>query len=527
MMLQTPDPLLPLEAAEQQAWRSLESLLRRTKGFVLLVYFVDTPLLALRLRDHLTDHLARQQQRLDLVAAERADGFAEHALHALFGGLEPGDVGAHWLEAHRGAGQEDWDSERRKLLLRLNERRGRLESEFRSALILLLPSSAAGLMAELAPDLWHVRVLSGSLRCDAGVAQVDLSKVLLPLRRSISVGQGAAATGADAEQALQEWRRQWRGVFGDVQAQHLAASHPGLASISLRDGHRAVHAALSQRNLEDARRVAEDLVALTRLGLAAAEPDRSDRARFELSSALDDLGHVAMAQSQWEQALSSFQESLDLARSLITPNRESPSGLRSVAVSLENLARAHVARQHWAAALESARESIRICRGLAEGTDLFGVRHRELAMALDLAGEIAFMADLLDEARTCFSESVELRRAMIQSWGGQLAKEGELLLALVGMVKVARQQQDWAAAQRFGRDCLDICRRQVERLPDSPEAAEDLAMALMANLDLPDTPTDAYRGEARRIVADLRRRFPTLQRYAELESALQSGDNPT
>lgn len=527
MTSQALDPLLPLEAAEQQAWRTLERILRRASGFALVVYFVNTPPLAYRLRDRLVAHLGLGQKRLEVIAAESADGFADRALHLLFDGTARRDVGAIWLEAHRGGGQDDWDLERRKLLLRLNERRGRLESELRSALILLLPASGAALMAELAPDLWHVRIRSESLRSDADVPQLDPAIFRTHVRRSVSAGQGTAIARADAGAALQEWWRQWRDVFGALDPLHLPASHPGLASISLLDGHRAVHAALSQGQLEAALRVAEDLVALTRLRLVAAEPDGSDRARFELSSALDDLGHVAMVNRDFEQAVLAYEEGLGLARQLAGRSNASRSASFDLTVSLENQARALAALGNPVAGLELVRESIALSRALAEGSDPFGNCRRDLAGALCLAGELALQAGSLDEATHCFDEAAAILRAIVKKWGPLPSLEGELLAPLTGLAKLARARRDWEAAQRFGRECLEIGRWLVDRLPDSPQAAEDLAMALMVNLDLPDVPTDAYRHEAQRILADLRRRFPNLQRYAELETALQSGDNPS
>lgn len=527
MTTQAPAPPLPLDAAEQQAWRTLERFLRRTSGFALIVYMVNTPQLAYRLRDRVAAHLGQKQKHLRIIAAERADGFAEQALHALLDGAGSDEVGAIWLEAHRGAGQEDWDSERRKLLLRLNERRGRLESELRSALILLLPASGAALMAELAPDLWHVRIRSESLRSDAGVSQPDSAIFRMPARRAKEVGEGSAIAGADAGEALREWRRQWREVFGAVDALHLSASHPGLASISLLDGHRAVHVALSQGELEAAWQVAEELVALTRLGLVAAESDRVDRACFELSSALDDLGHVAMARRDFGQAVLAYKEGLGLARQLAGRSKASPAAVFDVTVSLENQARALAALGDPMAGLVLVRESIELSRGLAEGTDLFSNRQRDLARALGLAGELALQAGALIEATHCLDEAAAILRTLLKKWGPLPSMESELLSLLTGLAKLARVQRDWEAAQRFGRECLEIGRRLANRLPDSAQAAEDLAMALMVNLDLPDTPTDAYRDEALHVVADLRRRFPNSSRYAELETALLSGDNPS
>ena len=176
--------------------------------------------------------------------------------------------------------------------------------------------------------------------------------------------------------------------------------------------------------------------------------------------------------------------------------------------------------------MAAARESVRISRCLTEdGIDLFGTRLRELAISLDLAGEIALLSSSLDEAKDCFGESIELRRRMIQKWGSRLAKEREMLLPMVGLVRVAREQRDWVAAQRIGRECLEIARRWVDASKRSPESLNDLAMALIVNLDLPDAPGDTLREEARHVVAELRERFPNWQQNVELEAALQSSDN--
>lgn len=510
----------------EQAWGVLERRLRLLSGFGLLVYFVRSQGLARGLRDRLAQHLRGRQLSLDVVAAGDADHFAEHVLSALFRAPESADVGVHWLEAYTGAGLPEWDAQRRELLSRLNERRGRLEAELHAPLVLLLPAAGVAEVAQWAPDLWHIRLFTETLGCDEGaIAEAVLPSALRNDPQHLANG-ASPETMLAAHADIKAWARQWQEAGGALPKSTLGPADPGLQSLSIDDGNRAVMASLSLGDVDAAERIAEDLVALARWRLTHAEESGKGRARFELSSALDSLGHVAMARSQWEQALTAFEEGLGLAKHLTARADASASGWRAVTVSLENIARAHAARQDWTAALAAAKDSIRICRGLAEGTDLFGLRRRELAIALDLAGEIAFMSGLLDEAQTCFSESVELRRGMIQRWGGRLAKEGELLVALVGLAKVARERQDWTAAQRIGRECLEIGRRQFDRLPGDPQATEDLAIAVMINLDLLDTPGDAYRDEARRLVADLRQRYPKVQRYADMEAALQSSDNP-
>ena len=155
----------------QQLLRHLEW---QPEGFSLLFVFADA-LPAQWLADWLNAELRPaglplQQPACAALLAHDPDALVE-ALMAELTTLQAAP-GAVWLPMLAHPQQPDWDAARRKLLARLNERRFLLERDLPRPLLLVLPANFRPITREIAPDIWHIRVLSQQWRTPAlSVAQ--------------------------------------------------------------------------------------------------------------------------------------------------------------------------------------------------------------------------------------------------------------------------------------------------------------------------------------------------------------------
>lgn len=328
-----PAPPLPsLDDAEAQAWRVLERRLRLLHGFGLLIYFVRTPLLVQRLRARLSAHLASQHRTLAVVATAHPDNFADLTLKALLGTPEPAGTGAHWLEAHRGAGQPDWDRERHLLLTRLNERRSRLEAEFHAPLILLVPAGTTADTATLAPDLWHIRLHTTELAAWMDVPAHDRAGSEPPP----TAASDQTPVEPEVRRALQYWVDQWRSNFDEFSADDLRPNHPNLWAPSIWDGATAVKTCLQYGRIEQARIVALELVKLADLRCSVADDQQLTRCLRDLYACLYWQSQAAQIDGVLADAGEPAQRALDISRELARRLGGTPEALDDVGIALIN-----------------------------------------------------------------------------------------------------------------------------------------------------------------------------------------------
>ena len=296
-----------------------------------------------------------------------------------------------WVELWRHGTDPDWREKRHELLIRLNERRYRLEQEVRRPLILVLPDQDKAVLPGIAPDLWAVRVATYSLPSPAPDSReykiTEVGRLEVPIQISV-------ATPSEAE-----WARQYQ-----------ASRDPG--RISVQDGLAAVEAAMARGAIQEAARIAEQTLGVARQALLPGKTDESN-ARRALSAVLDALGNVKRDLGDLEAARSAYAESLDLHRQLRAAQGDSPQALRDLSVSLEGVG--HVSRD--LGDLEAARSAY------AESLDL----RRQLRAALgdtpggldDLARSLGhyglLQLDLHDAAaaRAAFQEGSDLAARLV------------------------------------------------------------------------------------------------------------------
>lgn len=301
-------PQAPHDAAFEREWAALRRKLRLARGFCLIFCFVDDERPALALKSRLRDALTFGTSRLAEIAVEEPSELVSRSLAALF------DADEHelrvqlemwapcWLEAYRGRGDSARDEARIELLMRLNERRSRLEAEVRRPLVLLLPHGFQREAAGRAPDMWHIRVHSAVL--EGGAAGGDAAPTASPQQADRQPGREAApagrspAAGELPREALY-WQRQLRrGGAGSRRRKR-----PHREALSLQDGFVAVDALREHGAVTEALRVAREVLGLARERVpAAAASFRADALR-DLSVALERVGDAEAAASWGGAAL--------------------------------------------------------------------------------------------------------------------------------------------------------------------------------------------------------------------------------
>lgn len=499
----------PPEASLDREWRTLARKLELAKGFCFIVYFVDDERPARALKATLVDSLRSRAAHLIDIDVEVAPDFAAQSLSRLFeASALPTFQQAHaafWIEAIRGAGLSDWDAARRDFLMRLNERRSRIEEEIRCPLILLLPANWQREAAALAPDMWHVRVHSAPLlplpKVPVGMAvETDRALALRPLAAHVTTG--FSSTGFGRPQAYQVVASSGTQVRGDSSAvelpvavahwqsvlkQSAATQSPANAKLpvdestvqlaALWDGFAAVDAWLERGRPELAQPLAEQVLGLARQRAAAA--DTTSPALRELSVSLEKVGDVASAQGRLDAAARAYEECLDIDLRLLHDSGESLSALHDLSVTLEKVGNAAFSQGRLDVAARSYHESLNIRRRLArEGGEPLSAL-RDLSLSLEKVGDVASAQGRLDEAARAYDECLDIDRRLLLEGGESPLALRDLSVTLDKIGDVASAQGRLDAAARAYDGSLDIERRVLREGGESPPALRDLSVSLI------------------------------------------------
>ena len=231
-----------------------------------------------------------------------------------------------------------WYQSRDNLMARLNEHRELLRQKLRRPVIVVLSVDYRPLLREIAPDLWAVRQYSLELSSAMYVLRQGQPSAAVELNKLPMTVQTDEDTGPEPP-AIIEWRRlQAKGATGrDV----------------FRAGGAAFNAAMDHRLLQTADNIATALLRLTR---AEYREDMSGTVR-DLSIALNNVGRVAEAQGDWQEARGTYRESLDLMRWQRERLGDTPETVRDLSVSLNNVGRVALAQGDWEKAGAAYRES--------------------------------------------------------------------------------------------------------------------------------------------------------------------------
>lgn len=513
------------DLAPGREFRTLARKLQAARGFCFIVFFVEDPRASLPLKRSLANWLERQARPLTTVSAEAPGDLAVFVLGGIFdaqrAAADSGGRPVVWVEAFRHAGDVAWEAERRRLLMRMNERRSRFESGPGMSLILLLPAGAERDAASLAPDLWHVRLHSARLSVDRTAALHPERTVTGPQALPF-VAPSAAAPSADDPPEVVFWN-----AVRDA-AQRAADDDPqALGSLSLWDGFEAVRAWWRMNRPQEAVTLAEDLVYLGRQRWQPGGADAAE-ARRELAVALREYGDSLLYAARPQQAVEALNEGIQLARQGDTSSGRDPVATQTLATLLCSLGDVLLRLGRPKEAEAVFEESLALVRRLPH--TIFPTVSPVVVMFIDRLGDAALAAGNAEKALAAYRESVALQRRQHQD-NGALGDDPTSLGSL-GKTLVRLGDAEWDTGQgeramtTYG-DSLAMLRQRLSLGPADAQAQSDLAFVLIrvAQVELVGgrvAPALTACEEAAGLWQSLAERgAPTTRLATELSKALQ------
>lgn len=423
-------PSAPEDPLERE-FRSLVRKLDAARGFCFVVFFVEDRRASRQLQSGLATHLQLRGRSLVVASAETAFDLVTCTLSGIFEAPSQASGGdgrpVVWAEAFCDRGAADWDAQRRLLLMRMNERRSRFESELGTPLILLLPAGQQRDAASLAPDLWHVRLHSGVL--SIGRTAADADWLSAPDSLAVTPAEPDDADGAPPPEVVY-WHA-LRGA-GPVAGGIDSASD---VDVPLHDGFAAVRAWLRAGRVERAIELARELVDLARARLdgtpIADSMDGTGRAlrRVERAAALREWGEALARAGRLDEAIAALEESVAFSADLVGMSDVASSPTRSHAgLALLSLGGALLRSGRAAEAGARFAQSLELIRGLARGEG--GHESQVVAVLHSRVGDAATALKDGRRAIAAYQESVALWRHLRGSSGDDPSRLRSLAAAL-------------------------------------------------------------------------------------------------
>ena len=497
-------------------YESLARKLRAAKGFCFLVYFVEDQRASQYVRRRLREELPETASELTEIAVDDATLLVDVTLAELFERARLlADTttrrSVYWIEAFREPGSPTWQAARAELLMRMNERRSRLESELDAPLVLLLPAGSTRETAMLAPDLWHIRLHSavlgvqGSVQGSAqepgearGARDESERQVATPLSALNDLGSGSAA-GA-LEDGMPRAVRYWNQLAAPLRAHgHDDAVLDGVA---LSDGALAVEAWLDAEEPEQALALAGEVLALAQRrreraasGAAMGTQDAADEVRV-----LVHAGDAARQLGDFDAAIEYFSSAGQrLAVSGVA------TGLAVQVATRLGEALLYVGRHDEA--IETFTQALAIAAKQEDATPLVGT-------VLNWLGQTYYVSDRPQAALPFHRQAGTLWRAWLANDPAAPAGLRGLALSLSGAGDAERELGMGEAARTNYEESLSIARRLLENAPQDPHALRDLSIALnrvaAADVEIADYDVALLHAEeALRLNRELVRRHPT------------------
>lgn len=570
------------EPSVGRSWRTIERRLSQLDGFGLLVVFVQDAAQVGTLRHAITAWAQARERELVVLAERERDDFAVRMLTGLYEALAHRSHPLLWIEAHREAGDAAWDEQRARLLNRLNEQRGRLEAEA-GPLVLLMPADFLRQTIAFAQDLWHARYLSLELTAEAGEpaaassaprsppAFADLKRARGPLDVTTAIAHWDAAIGPrlasaddvragalrdlwlpDVAGAVRQAVRDDRWPAASLMADRLVslararvAAFPGVAGVTVaRDLVRALQAAgyvrWSAGAIDEAVDYYREAVDACRASLKAAPHDRYGV--LLLAQLLDEYALLCERRDDLMAARLVAEEAVTLRRRLIEVAGREHALLAELATGLEGAAHAYRRSGNLARASLALTEAVAARREALHQEDDPASRRR-LADALLQLGEIKLLEGDFDDAVAAQSESVAVRRAMVEEVhgddgldggdgdvAGERADDAELalMIGLDALAVAAAAAGDRALSDRSWDESIAIARARLQADGPTRAALDILGERLVSRISVePARNAELHaelHAEARRIYSQLAERFPESPLYA---SILQELARPT
>lgn len=476
----------------QQLLRHLEW---QPEGFSLLFVFADA-LPAQWLADWLNAALrpaglALQQPTCAQPLADAPDAVVD-ALMAELGALAQAP-GAVWLPLHHHPQHADWDAARQRLLARLNERRFLLERDLPRPLLLVLPANFRPITREIAPDIWHIRVLSQQWHTPALTVAQDWCWQKLPAGFPISRDrQPWMGRAEDAEALLQEWRRSQQ---NENKAVMLATGWQAVASLT------AIGKLAEAKNTL--------LLTLESLRTAIRECPRIKYAEPWLGLIFQVLT-FAIESEEWNLAANLCEIQIKLHEDVNRQYSGSCHGFLGIDrynLGVVNYRRGCVQDSCYLyrAALNIFQNPSLLISNFIRYTAQSNITYGQARIAASSSNHTAALS-------TYQASLTHYQQAIASNPASASALQRDLALIQLGLADAHMGLQDWPAAEQALAKSVAIF-RQLAAAPRAPRhAREDLAIALARQALLP--PGDlAPLQEAERILRQLCAEFAEVPAY--------------
>ena len=487
-------PAAPQPLTVDEVWQDLRLHVKWARGFSLVLLFSSSPGAISELRRRLDDYLRVRIAALQVLEPNEPARLFDAVLPVL-----TASDSAHaemnaplWLELWRHSLDADWEAARANFLARLNERRSLLEAKFGRPLAIVLPAGYARRFAGLAPDLWHIRVVSAEFDLmTAPAVETDSRATARALREGIVLSEEELPTAA------RNWFRLRR------------SADP--TRISLWDGFAAVDELLERGALRQAEEIARDVRSI------AAGRSESLTAVRDLSVAWNKLGEVALALGRLEEAEQAYREGLVLRQKL---HREAPSPQSA----RDSLGLVEQARRCGAGAGQAGRSRAGLPRK-------FGAE----AEAAPRSAESAIGArplDLVGEARRCGAgagQAGRSRAGLPRKFGAEAEaapRSAESAIGARPLDLVEQARRCGAGAGQAGRSRAGLPRRFDAERKAAPRSAESAVGARPLDLLEQARRCGAGAGQAGRSRAGLPRRFDAERKAAPRTAESAVGARP-
>jgi tetratricopeptide (TPR) repeat protein len=433
----------------EQECQRLETHLHWQEGFALLFIFISHQSGYVQLRQRIADVCTRKQTTLQIYTPQNPEHLTEQVIQ-LIQANDPvcqASTTPLWLVLNAQSG-EDWLAALQNLLRRLNERRELLRSQLQRPLVLILPENFFTRSAELAPDLWSIKLSCVHFGDDCFIRDNLVIKnkgPIKPLDRAVS----------DLDEAVwKEWQR-------------VAQQPPSNDQLYI--AWQAIEAALQVGRLDLAGEVAEQAVNVAQ-HLEASPPHLR-----ELSISLSYVGEVALQRGDWHEAEIAYQESLHILKSLQQQLGDKPHILHDLSVALYNVGKVAFARGVDDVAESQFQECLNIRRHLRQLddspqtlSDLTPVLH-SLGLVVQAAGQLAL-------AESYFLEGVQISRDLRQQLGNTPECLRNLCVSLNYLGQIAEIQQRWDTAEIAYQECMQLNRDLINQQGESIENMRDLSV---------------------------------------------------
>jgi tetratricopeptide (TPR) repeat protein len=493
-----------LSVEGEAIWRDLKTQFEWADKFDLFVLFTNNPLISKVLRERIKLIYTGNQTPIHYFEPQAP----ETLIYDVFSFLDPledehlddSQRSPIWLELNKYG--EQWESEQKSLLARMNESRDRLRKHHPRPFVIVLNNDLSQLVRIISPDLWSVRGYSRILtqdflvevkEIDSGISQPIHTENLFNIHKE-------RIDDIDQHPKIKEWQR-----LVDRDAQGIDVLYAGYDAFctAFDNGFYKLAENISSVFLEKAYHLKdeqkEDRQVLKGLSAAlncsgdinkyhgnfsAAEKNYSESLRLsrqlqqllgdqsevlrEISVSLNKVGDINQSLGNTAEVLEQYSESLAIRRQIQQLMGDKPEVLRDISVSLEKVADITQTLGNASESLAQYSESLAIRRQLQQ---LLGDRpevFRDISVSLNKVGNINHLLGNTTEALAQYSESLALRRQIRQLLGDQPQVLNDISRSLNNLGYTHQKSGANDKANPYFNESLALLTRLQSLCPDDP-----------------------------------------------------------